>query len=102
MNLVLTPLNDNDLLDTRTVLESFINRRLELNHGASTKAPVRRDHGFCLRIVDAVFQSLCGETTEDYGVRGAYTCAGQHGHRQFWNHGHVNGHAVTLFNPQRL
>src|SRR5262245_22268260 len=101
MNLILATFDDDHLLDARTVLDRLVYGRLELDHSAATKAPVGRDYGLRLRVIDAVFQRFGREAAEDYRVRGADAGAGQHGNGQFGDHRHINGYAITFIDAQR-
>src|SRR5271168_3240195 len=58
---------------------------------------VRIDQYAAAGIGGAQSAGLSGKSTEDDGVHDAEARAGQHGDGQLGNHGHVNGHAVAVF-----
>ena len=71
-------------------------------HGFATTNPlIGGDHHAARGIVNAIFERLRGEATEDNRVDGADTRAGEHGERGFGNHGHVDTHTVTLTDSLR-
>ena len=69
---------------------------------ASAESSVLRDDGYGLRVVDAIDQRVCGETSEDYGVRGSDSGAGQHRDGQLGHHAHVDGYSITFLDVQRF
>mmetsp|Transcript_3470 Transcript_3470/g.9597 ORF Transcript_3470/g.9597 Transcript_3470/m.9597 type:complete len:287 (-) Transcript_3470:365-1225(-) len=68
----------------------------EGNGFATAFANVGRDQEFGSGGGHALGQGFSAKTRKDDGMDSANTGAGQHGHGQFGDHGHVNGHNITL------
>ena len=71
-------------------------------HGfAATHPLIRGNHHAAGSIINAIFERLRGEATEDDRVDGTDPCTGEHGERRFGNHGHIDANAIALADPLR-
>src|SRR5579863_2722461 len=93
---------DKNILNGGAPRQRFIDRRLQLDLGASAKCPVLRDDATALGIVDAIHQCLRGKSAEDHRVRRPDADAGQHGDRELRRHPHVDGDAIAFLYAERL
>ncbi|MPM59419.1 hypothetical protein SDC9_106261 [bioreactor metagenome] len=83
-------------------LDGLVQQRLVGHDLAAARARVgRHDHGR-LGILDARGQRGRRKTAEHHRVDGANARAGQHGKCGFGDHRHVDQHAITLLDAQRL
>src|SRR5258706_11493844 len=87
---------DNDVLHAGAGLQGFFDGGEKFDFFAASVGTILRDDGGSLAVVDAVDQSVGGESAEDYGVRSADAGAGQHGDGQLGSHAHVDGDAVAF------
>ena len=85
---------DDDGLDLRIADERGVHAGLQRNDLATTIAAVGRDDGDGTAIMQAVFDALRAEATEDDAMHRADAGTGEHGDGSFGNHRHVNEHAV--------
>ena len=96
------PLEDDDALHARALLERLVGVLLERHRRAPPVAAVGRDHERGVRVVDAIAHRLGREAAEDHRVRGADPGARQHGDRHLGDHRHVDGDAVALLHAVAL
>ena len=68
---------------------------------ATASAFVGGDDEAALRVFDAAGEAFGREAAEHHRVNGADARTGQHGHRGFRDHRHVDGDAVALVDTQR-
>src|SRR5207245_7582033 len=93
---------NNDMLYRRAGLECLFNCGEQLDLGTSTIGTVLRDDGYGLGIVDAIDESVRGESAEDNRVWSSNPCAGEHCDRKLRSHAHVNRDSVALLYAERL
>ena len=65
------------------------------------QAPSLGDQHLGLTVVDPVGQRVGGEPAEHDGVRGSDAGAGEHRHREFRDHSHVDGDTIATLDAQR-
>jgi len=95
-------LHHDNLFDDGTLLDRFVGIGLQRDGFASAQPFISGDHHPALAVLDASRQGIRRKTAEDDGVDDADAGAGQHGYRQFRDHGKIDGGPVTFPKPQRL
>ena len=95
-------LDDDDVLDARRLLDRVVRVVLQGDDLPAAVSAVGGDKDFGLGVIDAVAQGLGAEAAEDDGVDCTDSRAGQHGDNRLGDHRQVDGHAVALFDPERL
>nr|GBO98261.1 hypothetical protein RVX_3300 [Nitratidesulfovibrio sp. HK-II] len=88
------------LFHAGAVLQGLVHVDLERDGPARAQHGVRRDHHPGLAVLDAVLQADGREPGENYGMHRPDARAGQHGHGQLGNHGHVQRNAVALLHAK--
>ena len=76
-----------------------IGTALEGNRLGAAHDPVAGHKDLTKGVHDSVGQGFGGKTAKDDGMDGPDAGTGQHGHGQFRDHGHVDGHPVSLCHP---
>lgn len=97
-----SPLQNQDMLNERAVLERSVDDRLGGDSLAAALALVGGDHDAAFAILHTITQRLGGKAGEDYGVDGAYTGTGEECGDRLPVHGEVDGHGVTLLDAEAL
>ena len=93
-------IEDNQGFDIRTIFKRLINRIFQGDHFSGAIAAVNRNHHFGPAILNAVDQCFGTEPAEHHAVNGADARAGEHGHRQFNDHGQIDNYAIALLNAR--
>ena len=101
-DLVLAPLDDDDVLDRGGVGDGLVGRRLEREHRAPPPAAVGGDQHLGLGVVDAVGERLRREPAEHDAVRGADARAGEHRHGRLGDHRQVDVDPVAGLDAEPL
>lgn len=101
-NLVAGPLEHENVLNNRAVLDSIVRELLDRDRLASTAALVGSDDDAGLAVVDTVAEGLGREPSEDDGVDGTDTRAGEECSDGLPCHRHVDRDGVALFDTIRL
>ena len=86
----------------RPLAEGGVHVGLQQGRSAPAVAGIGGDDEAGLGVVAAVDDGIGGEAAKDHRVGHADTGAGQHGHRQFGDHRHVDGHPIARAQPEAL
>ena len=82
--------------------QCVINNGLEWNRFACSHTNISGKDAFGLCSTDALSQGFAAKACKDDRVDGTDASTGEHGHGQFRNHGHVNGHHIAFSNALRF
>lgn len=99
---VASPLEDEDVLDARAVLDSVVRELLDRDRLSATTTLIGSDDDARLAVIDAVAERFRREASENYGVDGTNTCAGEEGSDGLPGHGKVDGDCVALLDAVGL
>mmetsp|Transcript_12076 Transcript_12076/g.34922 ORF Transcript_12076/g.34922 Transcript_12076/m.34922 type:complete len:341 (-) Transcript_12076:267-1289(-) len=92
---------DEDLVHVASITR-LVHDVLQGQGSPTTLALIRTEDPLGISVLDPVAQCFCGEPREDHRVNGTNPSAGQHHHGKLWDHGHIDGHSVALFDALGL
>ena len=98
----ITPFDDNDMLNGRSIGESNICVVFQRNDTPPAVTSVGGYEKFCLSVIYPFFQRLWTETREHDGMNGADAGAGKHGYGKFGYHREIYGDPVAFFDSEIL
>ena len=101
-DVVLAPLEDDDLLDALALADGLVDVGLERHDLAATPAAVGGDDELRLRVGDAIGDGLAAEAAEDHAVRRAEAGAGEHRDDGLGHHRQVERDDIALLHADRL
>ena len=92
-------LNHDDAINAVNLLQCRVDVAFERHGLAATDALIGGDHHAACCVIDAIFERLGGEATEDDRVDGTDARTGQHGEGRLGNHRHIDTDTVALADP---
>ena len=97
-----SPLVDQAGVHFGALLERLIDNALGANHLAATLSLIGGDNNLGAGVNQTVAEGVRRKTSENHGVNGTDTGAGQEGNQGLGNHGQVDAHGVALLDTLLL
>lgn len=93
-------LENEDVLDKRTFLESSINDQFGCNRLATTPALVAGKENTRFAVLNTITERLRAETSENNGMNGSNSCTGEEGSNSLPGHWKVYRYSVALLHAE--